>query len=51
MSFPTLLGAYVLLDGLPNLVDITLTCSQVGSGWPGIPADSKEGKEAARWSS
>jgi hypothetical protein len=43
----TWLGAYVVLDGLPHLVDIALTCSRVGSGCLGIPLDSKEGKEAA----
>jgi hypothetical protein len=41
------LGAYTPLDGLPHLVDIMLTLSQVGSGCPGIPPDSEEGKEAA----
>jgi hypothetical protein len=44
----TWLGAYVLLDGLPHPVDIALTCSQVGSGCPGIPPNSEGGKEVAR---
>jgi hypothetical protein len=43
----TWLDAYVLLDGLPHLVDMVLTCSRVGSGCPGIPPNSEEGKEAA----
>jgi hypothetical protein len=47
MSFPAWLGAYVLLDGLPHLVDRVLTFSRVGSGCPGIPPDLEEGKEVA----
>jgi hypothetical protein len=47
MSFPTWLGAYTLLDGLPHLVDTTLAFSRVGSACPGIPPDSEEGKEVA----
>jgi hypothetical protein len=43
----TWLAAYILLDGLPHLVDMALTCSRVGSGYPGIPPDSEKGKEAA----
>jgi hypothetical protein len=43
----TWLGAYVLLDGLPHLVDMVLTCCRVGSGCLGIPLNSEEGKEAA----
>jgi hypothetical protein len=45
MTFPTLLGAYTLLDVLPYLVDTMLTFSRAGSGCPGIPPDSEEGKE------
>jgi uncharacterized membrane protein SirB2 len=47
MSFPTWLGAYTLLDGLPHLVDTMLIFSRVGLGCPGILPDSEEDKEAA----
>jgi hypothetical protein len=46
-SSRTWLDAYIPLDGLPHLVDMELTCSRVGSGCPGIPPDSEEGKEEA----
>jgi hypothetical protein len=47
LSSCTWLVAYIPLDGLPHLVDMTLTCSRVGSHCPRIPSDSEEAKEAA----
>jgi hypothetical protein len=41
----TWLDAYVLLDGLPYLVDMALTFSRVGSGCPRIPPNVEEGKK------
>jgi hypothetical protein len=46
-KLPYMVSCIPLLDGLPHLVDAMLTFSQVGSGCPGIPPDSEEGKEAA----
>jgi hypothetical protein len=45
MSFPTWLGAYTLLDGLPHLVDIMLNSSRVGSGPPGFNLTRKKVKK------
>jgi hypothetical protein len=41
----TWLDAYVLLDGLPHLVDMTLTCSQVSLGCPGFHPTRKKVKK------